>query len=315
MGSSFFSRRVVPLVVFGAGLAVAYVTFDWAVGAVIHYRKVVAVPDLSGKSVQEVLNILAQVKLGLSKEGDQFDKSFPAGTVVRQSPPAGIMVREGRTVRIVVSQGGETLFVPDVVGQPIRNAQTALQNAGLGVGEIERRPSLRFDKELVMATDPPAGATVGKNSLVGVVVSEGAPAGDVVLTPDFMGKSLVEAKSWADSNQISISVKEDNDPDKPRGTITMQSPTADSPIRVGDTLTLVANASGGSDSGPHVRYQLPPSGSDRDVKIFLVDETGEKEIFRKAQPPGSVIDLPVSPKGRARARIFVNGIMVEEQQL
>ena len=102
----------------------------------IHSRKVVLVPELSGKSVNDALNILGPLGLGLEKEGEtKFDKRFPAGTIVRQTPAAAMSVREGRIVRVTVSQGGETLFVPNLVGQPLRNTQTSLQNLGLNVGE------------------------------------------------------------------------------------------------------------------------------------------------------------------------------------
>ena len=46
-----------------------------------------------------------------------------------------------------------------------------------------------------------------------------------------------------------------------------------------------------------------------------MDETGEREVFRRSQVPGSKVDIRVQPKGHARARIFSNGVMVEEQPL
>ena len=47
----------------------------------------------------------------------------------------------------------------------------------------------------------------------------------------------------------------------------------------------------------------------------MIDETGEHEVFRKAQAPGTRLNVTVQPQGRARARIFLNGIMTEEQEL
>jgi len=294
-------------------LLLAYVSFRWAVGAVIHSRTVVRVPDLNGKSVSDALNLLSPARLGLLKEGEQFDKRFPAGTILRQNPSAGMRVREGHVIKIALSQGGETLFVPDLTGQPFRNAQTALQNAGLGVGEMDARPSLRFEKDQVMSTDPPGGAVVGKNALVSIILSEGPPGSDVLLAPDFAGKTVAEAKSWGIRNQIPIAVREEADITKRVGEILMQAPVVDSPLRLGDALTVVANTAVAS--GPRVRYEVPQGASDRDVRILVVDETGEREVYRKAQAPGSRIDVPVSVKGRARARILVNGIQVEEQDL
>lgn len=313
-------RKIIPWIALGLALGGAYFAFDWAVGAVIHYRRVVMVPDLSGKSVADALNLLGPSRLGLAKEGEQYDKRYPAGTIVRQTPRSGMMAREGRIVRITLSQGGETLFIPDLLGQPLRNAQTALQNVGLSLGEMERRPSLRFEKNQVMSTDPPAGTVVSKNVLVSLVVSDGPPVGDVLLTPDFVGQNVSEARNWAAARQVVFSTREENDLGRAPGEVTMQSPTPDSPIRPGDTLTVVVNTASETavvppGGGVRIYYEVPQGSSDRDVKILVIDEAGEREVFRRAQSPGSRIDLTVQPKGRARARIFVNAIMVEEQSL
>jgi serine/threonine-protein kinase len=149
------------------------------------------------------------------------------------------------------------------------------------------------------------------------VLSDGPPGADVLLTPDFVGRSLQKAKEWTSSHQVSLTEREETDLSKPEGEVLLQSPTADSPIRAGDTLTVVINqTSGGTvEQGPRIYYELPQGASDRDVRILVVDETGEREVFRKAQAPGSKIDFHVQPKGRARARIFVNGVMIEEKEL
>jgi beta-lactam-binding protein with PASTA domain len=307
--------RWLPWLLLIAAVGLAYLSFTWAVGAVIHSRAVVMVPDLSGKSVSDALTLLSQGRLGMIKEGEQFEKRYPAGTIIRQSPAPGMMVRERHLVKITISQGGETLFVPDLTRQPMRNAQTMLQNLGLGVGEVDQRPSLRFEKGLVMSTDPPASAVVGKNALVNIVLSDGPPSEGVLLIPDFVGKRLSEVKRWAAERDVQLAVREESDISKPAGQILMQSPEVDSPLPPGSSLTVVANTGLASADGPHVRYEVPPGANDRDIRIWVIDESGEREIYRKAAAPGTRIDVPVSVKGRARARILANGILVEEQDL
>ncbi len=308
-------KRFSPYIFLALAVLLMYLTFEWAIGAVVHNRQTVMVPDLTGKGVPETLSLLSSMHLGLSKEGEQFDKLRPAGTVVRQIPAAGMMVREGRIVRIILSQGGETLFVPDVLGQPLRNAQTVLQNSGLSIGEVEHRPSLRYEKDQIIATDPVSGATVNKNTLVNLIVSDGPPGSDVLLAPDFVGRSFPVAKSWASSHDVNLLTREEADMNKRQGEILMQAPTADSPIRAGDTMAVVVNNTSISVDGPHVRYEVPQGSSDKDIRILVMDESGEREVYRKSEAPGSRIDFPVSIKGRARARIFVNGIMVDQQDL
>ncbi len=312
-------KKFGPYLLVGLAVVVAYLGFDWAVGAAIHNRKVVQVPDLSSKAVNDALNLLAPLGLGLEKEGEQFDKRFPAGAIVRQTPPAGMPVREGRIIRVTVSQGGETLFVPNLIGQPLRNTQTSLQNLGLSVGEIEHRPSLKFEKDQIVTTDPPSGAIIAKNGLVNLVLSDGPPAADILLIPDFVGETLAKAKNWTGSHQMSISMREEADISKPDGSILVQSPTGDTPVHPGDTLTVVVNRPTASAAdqaqGLRVYYEVPQGASDRDIRVSVIDETGEREVFRKSQAPGSKVDIRVQPKGRARARIFLNGVMVEEQSL
>jgi eukaryotic-like serine/threonine-protein kinase len=309
-------QRWLPWIALAAALGLAYWSFDWAIGAAIHNRRVVKVPDLGGKSLNDALTQLSPLHLGIAKDGEQFDKSFPAGTIVRQNPPKDMEVREGRIVRVTVSQGGESLFVPDIIGQPLRNAQTALQNAGLNMGEIDRRPSLRFEKDVVMATDPAASQAVSKNALVNLIVSGGAPGADVQLTPDFVGKNVNDVKAWAASHQIPVVTREENDLGKGAGEVLTQSPAADSSIRLGETLTIVVNAGGSSTVGPSIRYDVSKGGNgDKDVRIYVVDEAGEHEVFRHAQAPGSRVEVTPAVKGRSRARIFENGIMMEEQEM
>ena len=194
-----------------------------------------------------------------------------------------------------------------------------MQNLGLSVGEIERRPSLKFEKDQVVTTDPPGGAIIAKNGLVNLVLSEGPPAADVVLIPDFVGENVSKAKDWARARQMSVSLREEADISKPDAEILLQSPTGDTPIHPGDTLTLVVNRPGVSSApegqGVRIYYGVPQGASDRDIRVSVVDEAGEREIFRRSQSPGSKVDIRVQPKGHARARIFVNGVMVEEQSL
>ena len=92
-------RKYGPYVLTVLCVIAGYMVFDWAMGAVIHSRKVVVVPDLSSKAVNDALNILSPLGLGLEKEGEQFDKRFPAGAIVHQTPSPGMPVREGRIVR------------------------------------------------------------------------------------------------------------------------------------------------------------------------------------------------------------------------
>ncbi|MEK7722048.1 MAG: PASTA domain-containing protein, partial [Elusimicrobiota bacterium] len=83
----------------GVGFALFFLTyflFSWTMETVIHNRKEVIVPDISGKSSVNALQALSMISLAMKIGGYEFDETVPIGTVLRQSPGAGSTVREGK---------------------------------------------------------------------------------------------------------------------------------------------------------------------------------------------------------------------------
>ena len=95
-----------------------------------------------------------------------------------------------------------------------------------------------------MATDPPARAISrqkwpGESWFCRTVLSVPPMCFSV---PDFVGEKYFEGpKEWAAAHQVSVSMREEANISKSDEEILMQSPTVSSPIRPGDTLTLVVN--------------------------------------------------------------------------
>ena len=112
-------------------IALIAVSADWVIGALVHTRKEVTVPDLTKKPVTQALDILAASNLALKQAGVEFAQSVPPGSVLRQIPSAGSTVREGRVIRVWISQGDEMVFVPNTVGTDLRAALLAVRQAGL----------------------------------------------------------------------------------------------------------------------------------------------------------------------------------------
>src|SRR3990167_3337634 len=108
-------------------LLILFFTLNWAVKTAVHAQKDVVVPDLTGQSLYEALDVLSRLNLGLKQEGAEFNDQVPVGTVLRQLPPAGMSVRESKVIRVTLSQGGESIFVPDLEGQSLRSAEIALR--------------------------------------------------------------------------------------------------------------------------------------------------------------------------------------------
>jgi eukaryotic-like serine/threonine-protein kinase len=82
--------------------------------------------------------------------------------------------------------------VPVVAGQAEAAARTAIEGAGLKVGEVTTEASTTVDQGLVIESNPSAGAKVDKGTEVNLVVSGGP---DTVAVPNVVGLSEDRARS------------------------------------------------------------------------------------------------------------------------
>lgn len=303
----------------GTLAAFAFIAFRWGIEGIVHARKVQIVPDLKGKPVSAALDALAPLNIALKKEGEEFNNAVPIGAILRQNPPPGTKVREGKVLKVVVSQGGETVFAPVVVGLPLRNAEMLLRQNQLILGEVSEAYSLKYDKGMVMTQDPRSESSVERNSQINVVVSGGQPPNGIVLMPDFQRKDVSEASTWANAQGYPVAVSKDFGALFPYGVILAQEPAPDAVLAPEQKIKLtISGRTKAATGGPSksIRYEVSQGSADSTVRIVVVDQYGERELFNGVRPPGSKIDLSVPDTGLgARMKVFLNGILVEERDL
>jgi serine/threonine-protein kinase len=305
-------------VISAAFLAFAFWALNWGVEGLVHNRKTQTVPDLKGRSLAAALDLLAPLNVGLRKTGVEFDAAVPISSILRQDPPAGTVVREGKTVRVVVSQGGQTVQAPTTIGLPLRNAEMMLRQNQLSLGEVSEAYSLKSEKGTVLSQDPKGETSVERDTLVNLVVSGGAPPAGVLLMPDFQRKTLDEVQAWAAGANVKVDVKSDPSSLFPSGTVLTQSLAPDAALSPDATVSVTISGHKGaalSAASKMFHYELSQGGSDSQVRIVIVDKYGERELFNGLRSPGSKIEVPVQTAGGARVKIYLNGILVEEQDL
>lgn len=87
--------------------------------------------------------------------------TVPDGQVVGTTPAAGVTATVGTTVKVDVSTGPPVVTVPGLNGDKVRTATTALQAAGLVLGQVYGPPGGH-----VFTTNPPSGQQVRRGSAV-----------------------------------------------------------------------------------------------------------------------------------------------------
>ena len=102
----------------------------------------VVVPDLVGKkSTFEAEETLTEAKLklaGTTKE--KVDPKAPAGSIVGQTPKAGEKAEEDEEVTVLIAVGDGKISVPNVTGMTLTDAEGALRDKKLSLGQSSPQP-------------------------------------------------------------------------------------------------------------------------------------------------------------------------------
>ena len=145
----------------------------------------VPVPNVVGKLEKDASSTLSAAGFKVSKTY-KYDDSVDAGKVVSQSPRGG-NAQEGSTVTIVISQGKKSSTVPPVQGQSKKDAQAALQKAGLKVA-VKEEYSDSVKAGQVISQSVASGKIVPADTTVTITVSKG---------PEEINYSYKFSKSYA----------------------------------------------------------------------------------------------------------------------
>ncbi|PTM95645.1 Stk1 family PASTA domain-containing Ser/Thr kinase [Streptomyces sp. VMFN-G11Ma] len=130
------------------------------------------VPDVSGKTCDEAkAQMTANNLTGNCTEVDTQDPNL-VGKVVSTDPQAGTQVKKNSAVNIQIgkAQQNQQVQVPPIQGQKLKDAQNALRQAGLQVGNIQ---GSQDDNAIVINSDPAPGSTVNQGTAVNLVTAGG----------------------------------------------------------------------------------------------------------------------------------------------
>jgi len=161
----------------------------------------VSVPDLRGKDVVTVLELLGRAGLNTRIRGVRFSANIAANHVIDQLPRAGAQIKRGRDVGIVLSKGPATVAVPNLIDVPLQQARVSLEANDLCRGRVSHIHDVQALPHAVLAQFPPPGRTVPHGSCVDLLVCDG-PSPRAVMMPDLTGLRLREAVMLLDSRRL-----------------------------------------------------------------------------------------------------------------
>ncbi|MDX2558361.1 Stk1 family PASTA domain-containing Ser/Thr kinase [Streptomyces sp. TX20-6-3] len=140
---------------------------DSAVALVVSKGSPIDVPDVTGETVADATARLQDEGLKVALAPERINSPEAAGSVAAQSLAEGSRAAEGDTITLTVSKGPRLVEVPDVVGESVDDARTALEDAGF---EVEVKKSFPYLGSEVTGQSVNGGSTAPEGSTVTITI-------------------------------------------------------------------------------------------------------------------------------------------------
>lgn len=190
--------------------------------------------DIVGKSPSEVEQILKDLNLVVSGTEEVFDDLIEAGKVASTNPAPGASLRRDTPVIIQISKGPEPVEVPKIVGTLLLEAGPIMTTLGLTLEVAEEVFDEVAPVGAIVSVDPVPGTIVPKGSAIKVKVSKG-PA--LVSVPNVVGMKSEQAIAVLEAAGFVVN-KVNKLALAPLNTVYSQSPSANSKVARGSTITI-----------------------------------------------------------------------------
>lgn len=172
------------------------------------------------------------------QQAEEYNSTYPAGTIIRQNPKAGRTVKEGQKITLTVSLGTQYVTIPETKNMVASDAEQTLKDMGLNVLQKPMQDNT-VANGAVIYTSPAAGETVEGDSTVILYVSR-AVISNTNYVPSVTGKTLDDAKNDLKVLNFSVRVIEQAS-EEPAGTVLSQTPAAGTEARVSSIITLTVS--------------------------------------------------------------------------
>jgi beta-lactam-binding protein with PASTA domain len=207
-------------------------------------------------SISEASDAALGKHLDLKIDNKFYSTVVPAGRIISQAPAAGSRVRKKWQVRVTVSLGPQQVSIPDVVGQPQRDAAMNIRRMSLDLGTIAHIGA-PGDPDIVLSQTPPPNAGVDRPQ-VSLLLSEASDAGtSSFVLPSFIGMTYGSANRAATALGIRLTYIADTPPPAPVP-VTPPPPLVQ-PGVAPDASAAIVHVAPATPAGP-VTAQKPESG-------------------------------------------------------
>jgi eukaryotic-like serine/threonine-protein kinase len=137
-------------------------------------QRKVAIPNIVGLTRDQAQLALEKVGLEVGPVVER-ESPLPRGEVMATSPLAGAEAILPSTVTMTVSSGPATVQIPDLVGQPLAQARSTLEQLGLRTAGVSVDSAAADPDGTVTKQTPAAGTTASAGAAVSLTVAGRIP--------------------------------------------------------------------------------------------------------------------------------------------
>lgn len=200
--------------------------------------------------------------------------------------------------------------IPDVVGLDANDAQKAITDAGLSVGNISYEYSDDVDENKVISQSMnPDDGRVNKNTAIDLVVSKGPEPPATMTVPSLTGMTQEAASNQLAQLGFDVKVVYDHSDTIEAGKVMDQSPASNTSLQVGSTVTITVSQGSESVSVPDVTGKNQTEAkkllSDAGLTLGTVSQSSSDDVDKgliisqsatagSSTKKGSTIDITVS---------------------
>ncbi|MEA9985404.1 MULTISPECIES: Stk1 family PASTA domain-containing Ser/Thr kinase [Subtercola] len=199
-----------PVIWIWAGIASVAVILVAILFWVVGLRETTIIPDSSriipvvtGQTYDSANSTLQQLNL-VTQRFNENSPTVPEGEVIRTDPPSGTVVQPQAIIGIYVSLGKKTVLIPDQAGSTVTAATPKMTALGLIVGSTSKENSATVAADVIIRTDPAAGASSFVGDTVNFVVSNG-----LVTVPNVVNQPLTSATSTLSALNLTVTAAVD----------------------------------------------------------------------------------------------------------
>ncbi|CAJ1199480.1 Stk1 family PASTA domain-containing Ser/Thr kinase [Companilactobacillus nantensis] len=210
------------------------------VAMVIKSNQETTVPDLFNLTVKQANVMLKSSNLSVGDVSKENDDDVDAGHVIKSIPAKGLKLKNGARVNLVVSLGATYYKMPKLVGKQYEDVSDNLKKRGFKV-KVDYQSTNQYEAGTIVKQSIPSGKkVVTKNkSLTLTVAKVKTVKPKVVKVRDLTGYNLKSIQDYASETKLTLSTSYQYSDEIEEGLLISQTPTANSTISQGGTLSVV----------------------------------------------------------------------------